>query len=64
MKNINPDYLCDDDNIRMCMSCRRIKNFKISEWILDTILYTDVPDNVTYILCDECSSNIKDNQIL
>ncbi|MGB1799839.1 MAG: hypothetical protein ACPHLK_03300 [Gammaproteobacteria bacterium] len=51
-------YADENNNIKMCNSCKRVKAAKEPyTWILDTILYVEPPDNVIYETCCECLEN-------
>ena len=49
-------YVNENGEIKMCSSCRKVKSGKETViWILDTILYVEPPENVSYETCPECT---------
>jgi hypothetical protein len=55
MHNIDPRYLDDEGNIRMCQICKSVKVMKTESWILDTVLYVSPPENVVNEICTRCN---------
>lgn len=48
-------YADENNNIKMCKFCRRVKAAKAPySWVFDTIFYVEPPDNVIYETCYEC----------
>jgi hypothetical protein len=55
MDNINPQYIDDNGQIKMCQACRKVKSVKGElKWLLDTVLYVNPPKSVIFETCPDC----------
>lgn len=54
MHDKHSQYMDENGEVTMCESCKRVKDAKTDNWILDTILYVEPPDDVIYEICHEC----------
>ncbi|NOG60511.1 MAG: hypothetical protein HND53_08440 [Proteobacteria bacterium] len=55
MYNSSPQYLDGDGNIRMCQLCKSVKILETGDWVLDTVLFVEPPENVVFEVCPKCS---------